>query len=406
METFFYKANTEDGNPVTGTIEADNVSLVAAELYAMGYIPLSISEKKKNPFDRLTLRMNRVSLDDQIFFTRQLYAIIKSGMPILSGLNALGQQLENKRMKEVIIAVTRDVDKGQRFSAALAKHPDVFSELYVNMIDSGETGGSLEDVLEKLISALEFNRKTKENLKVAIRYPMMVVVALGIAFSVLVTAVIPKFAKLFEKSAMILPLPTRIMIGINYVVQNYWPLVLAAIFLSVAGFYTYVRTKSGRLNWDRTKLQIPVIGPVFMKIYLSRFAGILETLTRTGISMDTALELVSRNIGNEFLASRVRDVTENVRRGLGLTRSLIESKVFPPLVIQMVLTGEESGALDDMLHEVNAYYEREVDYTVSRLSSYIEPILTIGLGVMVLFLALAIFLPWWDSMQVFKGGGK
>ncbi len=405
MATYSYKGVTGTGVAVRGQVQAESAALAAAELSGMGYIPVSISEKKESPLDELAAHLwNRVDPDQIIFFTRQLFTIIKSGIPLLSGLGALEQTMEDKRMREVVAAVRKDVDQGKRFSAALSKHPAVFPELYVNMVDCGEMGGFLEETLLRLIRALEFNRKTRTNVKSALRYPLMVVSGLGIAFVVIVTLVIPRFAVIFEKSNMALPLPTRVMIGLNYVVQGYWYLVLLVMAALTGAFISYVRTDSGRLEWDHFKLKMPILGPIFMKIYLSRFASTLETLTRTGISMDVALEVVSRNIGNEYIAQKVREMTARVQEGLGLTKALLDSRIFPPLVVQMALTGEESGSLDDMLREVSDYYEREVEYTIGRLSSYIEPILIVGLGVMVLFMALAIFLPWWNMMDVMKGG--
>lgn len=402
MPTFTYKAQTKDGYPVSGIMDANSPSAVATQLDSTGYLPISITEKKTFSFDDLSSKFERVRAEDLIFFTRQLLTIIKSGIPLLAGLKAIGQQTENKKLKNVISAIVTDVDQGNTLSGALSRHPKVFSELYINMIDAGEIGGTLNVTLERLISTLEFNRKTTANLKAAMRYPVFVVVALCVAFGVLVAFVIPQFAMIFERSTVELPMPTRIMILLNSVVQNYWYyLLFGTVFLAVA-FFLYIRQESGRLNWDHLKLKTPVLGPIFLKIYMSRFCNMLETLSRSGITIVTALELVSRSVGNEYIALKIREIAEKVKSGRGITNPLKESEVFPPLVVQMIFTGEETGTLDDMLWEVSDYYEKEVDYSVSRVSSYIEPILTVGLGLMVLFLALAIFLPWWDMIKAFK----
>ena len=404
MPTFTYKAQTEGGFPVSGTIEARSPSAAAIQLDSMGYLPISITEKKTFSFDDLIVRFERVRAEDLIFFTRQLLTVIKSGIPLLSGLKALEQQTENRKLKKVISIVCKDVDQGKSFSVALSRHPDVFPELYVNMIDAGEIGGTLDNVLERLILMLEFSRKTSSSLKAAMRYPLFVVIALCVAFGIVVTFVIPKFTVIFEQSTAKLPIPTRIMILLNFVVQNYWYYVLLGIVFLATAFYIYIRTESGRLNWHHLKLKIPILGQIFLKIYMSRFSSMLETLSRSGVAIDVALGVVSRTIGNEYIALKIREITEKVKEGRGITNALRESEVFPPLVIRMVFTGEEAGSLDDMLAEVTNYYEREIDYSVSRLSSYIEPILTVGLGLMVLFLALAIFMPWWDMIKVFRGG--
>ena len=403
MPTFTYKALTEDGSSLKGTIEAESQPLAAMQLDTMGYIPISISEKKPSIFDDPGSRFEKVKAEDLIFFTRQLYTVIKAGISLLSGLKALEEQTENKKLKKVLSIVAKDIDGGKSFSDSLSAHPEVFNELYVNMIEAGEIGGSLDEILERLIIMLEFSRKTSANLKAAIRYPIMVVVSLFVAFGVIITFVIPKFAVIFEKSTVALPIPTRIMMLLNFLVQNYWYYGVFIAGALVAAFFLYTRSKSGKLQWDYLKLKIPILGNVFLKIYMSRFSSMLETLSRSGTSIVIALEVVSRTIGNEYIAHKINGIAEQVKTGKGITNSLRESKVFPPLVIQMVQTGEETGALDEMLGEITNYYEREIDYTVSRMSSYIEPILTVGLGIMVLFIALAIFLPWWDMMEAFKG---
>lgn len=403
MPTFEYKAVDEDGAPVKGSLEAESESAAAGELHDKGYFPLSVTEKRDLLKKNLSF-LETVRLDDIVFFTRQLRAIVKSGLPLLTGLTALGQQVENNRMKQVIADIRTDIDHGQRFSAALARHPKIFPEVYVNMVDMGEAAGNLDDVLPRLIRSLEFDRKTRTNLKAAMRYPMFVMIALGIAFTVLITQVVPKFAVIFAKSKVELPLPTRIILLIsNFAKENYYFMVGIPVLMALL-FIMYTRTKSGRINFDHFKMKLPIFGPIFIKIYASRFSGTIETLIRTGISIDVALEITSRNIGNAYIAMKIHDITEKVKKGLGLARSLQESGIFPPLVLQMVATGEESGSLDDLLVEVTEYYEREVDYTVSRLSAYIEPILTVGLAFMVLFVALAIFLPMWDSARVMRSG--
>ncbi|MFH1147612.1 MAG: type II secretion system F family protein [Pseudomonadota bacterium] len=399
MPTFDYKAVTEDGSPIKGSLEADSESTAAGELHNKGYFPLSVTRRR----DLLKKNINifdRVRLDDIVFFTRQLHAIVKSGVPLLTGLTALEQQVENNLMKQVIADIRKDVDHGRKFSAALSKHPKIFQEVYVSMVDMGEASGNLDEVLPRLVRSLEFDRKTRTNLKAALRYPTFVVLALCGAFLVLITKVVPKFAGIFARSKVELPLPTRMLLGLSSCIQEYYYLTIAVLFLLVASFILYIRTKRGRINFDHFKMKIPILGPIFVKIYASRFCGTIETLIRTGISIDVALDITARNVGNAYIALKIEGITDKVKKGLGLARSLQESGIFPPLVLQMVATGEESGSLDDLLMEVTEYYEREVDYTVSRLSSYIEPILTVGLAAMVLFMALAIFLPMWDSMRI------
>jgi len=405
MATFTYKAQKEDGSKITGSIVANSSNAAAVQLEELGYVPISINEKKDRSFTNLNLSMTPVKDEDLIFFTRQLRAVIKSGIPILAGLEAISEQTENKRLKKIISEICCEVDQGNSFSAALSKYPQVFSEVYRNMVCTGEVSGNLQNILERLILVLEFNRKTKDNLKAAMRYPLIVVIALCTAFSFLVTMVIPKFATIFAGSEMELPLPTRVMLGINFMVQNYWYYIIGGVAIGAVFLILFVRTKSGRVAFDRTILNIPILGAVFLKIYMSRFSYMLEALSRSGVPIVNALETVSNTVGNEYIAGKIRVMAEKVNTGRRVSDTIKESGVFPPLVYRMISTGEDAGSLDEMLHEVADYYAGETDYTVNRLSSYIEPVLTIALGVMVLFMALAIFLPWWDMIKVFKGGG-
>lgn len=404
MATFTYKAHKEDGSKISGSIVANSSNAAAIQLEELGYTPITINEKKETSLKDLNLLFAQVKSEDLIFLTRQLRTVIKSGIPLLAGLEAISEQTENKKLKRVISEVCCDVDQGTSFSTALSKHPGIFSEVYRNMVYTGEMGGNLPNILERLICVLEFNRKTKDNIKAAMRYPLMVIIALCLAFSILVTFVVPKFAMIFKNSKMLLPLPTRVMLGINYVVQNYGYHVIGGIALVALLLVLYIRTKSGRIVCDRMLLKIPILGPVFLKIYMSRFSYMLEALSRSGVPIVQAMETVSGTIGNEYIACKIKDMAEKVSAGRRISETIRETGIFPPLVYQMIATGEEAGSLDEMLHEVADYYSGETDYTVSRLSSYIEPVLTVALGIMVLFIALAIFLPWWDMIQVFKGG--
>ncbi len=393
MSTFRYKAQAEDGSYISGSIEAGSSSLAAFQLEDQGYTPVSIFEKKGLSFSDLNLVFTRVKSEDLIFFTRQLFTTIKSGIPLLSGLEAIGEQTDNKRLKEVIAVVHSDVDQGSRLSDALSRHPGVFSKIYTNMIYSAEVSGRLQDVLERVILMLEFNRKTMDDLKTAMRYPLMVITAICTAFSFLVTFVIPKFSLVFKGSKMQLPYPTRVMLSINYIVQNYWFYVLGGIALGVIFLFLYIRTESGRLAWHRTKIKIPILGPVLLKIYMSRFCNIFETLTRSGVPIVNALETLSEAIGNEYIGIKIREIAEKVSEGRKLADTFRESQVFPPLVVHMISTGEEAGALDEMLEKVATFYEDAVDNSVDNLSALMEPIIMSVLGVLVGGLMIAMYLP-------------
>ncbi len=403
MPNYRYKAKSEYGE-VTGIVKANLASEVTKMLKDAGYTNITVEERKGVSLDKLTNIFQRVRPEDLIFFTRQMRALYKSGVPILSGLKAIGEQTSNPKLKAIITDISSSIDQGNKLSDALAQNSKIFSKVYTNMVYTGEMSGNLHQVLEKLISILEFNKKTTDNLKAAVRYPITVVITLCAAFIFLVIYVLPKFVDIFKTSNVALPLPTRIMIGINHIAHNYWFFLLGGIALLSVGFYLFTRQEYGRLFWDQSKLRFPIIGDFFLKIYMSRFSATLEALTKSGVPIVNALDVVSGTIGNEFISSKINEVGEKIKVGTGLTDAIKESGVFPPLVIQMILTGEKAGSLDDMLIEVTDYYEREIEYSINKLSSYIEPILTITLGIMVVFFALAVFLPWWDLIKVVKGG--
>jgi type II secretory pathway component PulF len=407
MTAFAYRARDERGLLVTGSMEGASKRDVFVQLDNMGLIPVSAVESRKATFeiDQFLLRFQRVKDDDLIFFTRQFQTIIRSGIPLVSGLRALEEQTNNERLSGAIKSIGQDIDKGQSLSDALSKHKGIFSELYVSMVRAGELSGSLEEVLERLSGVLEFQMKTKEMLKSAMRYPVFVVVTLAIAFVVLVNVVVPKFAPIFKNSKVALPLPTQVLLLINDIFQKYTVVAIVAAFVLVASFLLYKRTAIGTYTIDRLKLAVPLIGEIVLKICMGRFAFTLENLVRAGIPIVRTLDIVSRAVGNEYIAKKIQEIAVSIEKGKGISRPLKDAKIFPPLVIHLVATGEETGSLEEMLREVSIHYDREVSYSVARLSAWIEPILTVGLAGMVLFLALAIFMPWWDMMRAMKGGG-
>jgi len=406
MSTYAWTARDEKGLLVAGTMEADNSKVVFAQLDGMGVYPVSVKEKKRLGFsvDELLVKYERVKPDDIIFFTRQLKTVIRAGLPLISGLRALEEQTHNRKLKHTVKKVYQELDKGQSFSDALGAHPDVFPDLYVSMVKAGEVGGVLDDVLDRLAQLLEFQMKTKEMFSSAIRYPVMVVGAIIIAFFVLVTFVIPKFALLFQGSTMQLPLPTRILLATNDLVQNYGIYLLGAIVVFTVAAVIYARTAQGKYVKDKVKLSIPFVGSIILKICMSRFAYTQENLIRAGVPIVTTLQIVARTVGNEVITRKVLEIGEMVEKGRGIARPMKDSGIFPPLVLHLVATGEDTGSLEEMLREVSIHYDSEVSYSLARLSSWIEPILIVSLGGMILFIALAVFLPWWSMMDALKGG--
>jgi type II secretory pathway component PulF len=407
MGTFTYRARDEKGSLITGTLDGDGKQAVYQQLDAMGLFPISASEIGRgfSSLDDIFVRFQRVKYDDLVFFTRQLQTVVRVGIPLISGLKALEEQTSNTRLKAAIRTICQDVDRGQSFSDALSKHKGIFPELYTSMVKAGELGGSLEEVLERLSGVLEFQMRTKEMLKSALRYPMFVIGTLVIAFIVLINVVVPKFVPFFKGSKVALPLPTQILLLISDIMSAYGVFVISAIIAIIALFFLYIRTERGSFLFDNFKLKIPLIGPIILKICMGRFAFTLENLVRAGVPIVKTLEIVSRTVGNNFIARKVLEIGVKIERGRGISRPMRDAKIFPPLVIHLVSTGEETGSLEEMLREISTHYDREVTYSVARLSAWIEPILTAGLATMVLFLALAIFMPWWNMMSAMKGGG-
>lgn len=406
MGKFTYRARDERGSLVQGIMEAENRGIVYTHLDGMGLLPVSVVEENKGSLDlqAFFMRYQKVKYDDLIFFTRQLQTIVKAGIPIISGLKALEEQTVNPKLKQIIGNIHQDIDRGIGFSDAIEKHKGVFPEMYISMVRAGEMGGLLDDVLEKLSGILEFQMRTKEMLKSAMRYPIMVISGIIIAFFVIVTFVIPRFAVMFKASKVELPLPTKIMLFINTLVQSYGVYTFSFIVAVIVALIFYIRTERGKLVFDKYKLKIPIVGQIILKICMSRFAYMFENMVRAGVPVIRALEIVARTVGNEYIAQKIIEIQGKIEKGKGISKPLKESRIFPALVIHLVSTGEETGSLEEMLREVSIHYDREVTYSINRLSAWIEPIMTVVLSVMILFLALAVMMPWWNMMSALKGG--
>lgn len=406
MPSYRYKARDKYGALFTGTIDTAGRDDVAAQLDNLGYIPVLIEEVREGIFSpEFFERFQVVHPQDMIILSRQLATLISAGLPFITSFDALIEQTENKRLKRIINQVRKDVEGGSSFSDALSKHPKVFSNLYISMIRAGEAGGVLDEILERLASLAEHEAETRARIKAATRYPKIVIFSLAAAFIILVTFVIPRFAALYANFKVKLPLPTRILIGINNLVTGYWHIIIASVVAAIFLARWYLKTEAGRVQWDSLKIRLPVFGPIFLKTALSRFARVFGTLTRSGLPILQTLEIVSNTVGNVIISRTVDNIRDSVRQGRAIVQPMKVSKIFPPVVIQMVAIGEESGRMEEMLMKVSDYYDTDVEYAIRNLSTSLEPILLGVIGVAVLFLALAIFLPWWNLINVFRGGG-
>jgi len=400
---FEYKVRDKFGKLVTGVVEADSDKIAGSKLKQMGYTPISVKPKREESgISRLFTAFQKVKFSDLNMFTRQLVSLQKAGLPLLTSLGSIRDQTHGDILNATLSMVIKDIESGAHFSEALEKHPRVFDELYVNMVKAGEAGGMLDDVLERLAILGEHEEQTKTKIKTATRYPIIVICALAIGFLILTTFVIPRFANLFNQFNTTLPLPTRVLIWMNYAITNFWWLILMIAAGIAFAFNSFIKTEAGRFWWDGFKLKVPIFGPLFTKITMSRFARITGTLTKSGVPILHILELTSRGVGNAVIARAIENISVSVNEGKGMSEPMKLSGMFPPAVIQMVSAGEATGKVDELLLHVSDYYDSQADYTISNLTASIEPILIFVLGCGVLFIALAIFLPMWNLMSLFK----
>lgn len=396
MPTFEYKAIDQNGSEVIDVLEAPNEDAVAGKLQQRGYLPITIKSQKSDSSKIQFFSKRKIKEEEVIVFTRQMLTLLKAGVPLLSALEALTEQAENETLKEIIQKVYVDIESGLSFSDALKKHPKVFSELYINTVRAGEMGGALDEVLERMALLMEHDLETRSRVKAAMRYPIIVVVSLILAVVVLMLLVVPNFIDLFKKMGVELPLPTRMLIGAYYGLTNYWYIIISVIVVSAVAFYKYKNTEKGAYNWDQFLINVPVFGNLNLKTAMSRFTRMFETLNSSGLPILQTLDISAKTVGNRVVGGEIENAAYGILQGEGIAGPLSKGKIFPPMVIRMISIGEQSGSLDDMLLNISKHYDSEVEYAVKNLTSMIEPILTVGVGIIVLFLALAIFLPMWS----------
>ena len=390
---------------MTGTIEAPSVEVAGTDLYQKGYFPIAVEEESVSVSINLSdlwKRFKKVKPEEIILFSQQLSTLYKAGLPLLSGLKGLRDQIMNQRLKEILEEIGLQVEGGNTLFGAMSKHPDVFSVVYLNMIRAGETSGRLGESLDRYVALADRELRSRQKVKEATRYPKIVVFSVIIAFIVLLAFVIPRFAQVYAQFNTTLPLPTRIMIGTNNLFHHYWYLILPEFLLIPILVRRYIRTEKGRVFWDRLKTRIPGFGRLFVIAALSRFAHTFVMLNKSGIPILQTLEVTSTTINNVVISQSIEEISRQVREGRTLADSMKETGRFTPLVIQMVGVGETTGTLDEMLIRITEYYDIELENAIKKMTTYIEPALTLFMGVVVLFLALAVFLPWWNMAKLFR----
>jgi len=398
---FAYKARNARGELAEGVLESADSSAVADQLVSSGMTPVEITATKAVVENSASIWLQRLFAEkvgpmDVQLFSRQLYTLLKAGVPIMRGLAGLQESTMNKAFAKVLQDVRESLDSGRELSVSLSRQPQIFSPFYISMVRVGEMTGMLDQVFLRLFDHLEFERETRERVKAALRYPIFVLAAMVAAMAIINLFVIPAFAKVFASFHAELPLMTRILLGTSNFTVKYWPLLLVIIIAAVAGFRLYVGTVEGKYNWDKLKLRLPVAGRIVLKGTLARFARSFALTSHSGVPIVQGLTVVAQVVDNDYIAKRIDQMRESIERGDSVLRAAVATGVFTPVVLQMIAVGEETGELDDLMQEIAEMYDREVDYEVKTLSAQIEPILIIGLGILVLILALGVFLPMWD----------
>jgi type IV pilus assembly protein PilC len=398
-DTFNYKVRDRAGNQITGSLQADSEALVLHRLREMGYTPLDVTKVKKG-FGSIELGSSKVKLKQLSVFSRQFATMVNSGLPILRGLSILSEQTENKELSRVLVMARLDVEQGASLSQAFQKHPKVFNDLYVSMIRSGETGGSLDDTLLRLAALLEREVYLRGKIKSAMTYPVAVVGLVLLIMSAMLLFVVPQFKNIYAQLGSTLPLPTQVLLKMSEFMKSYWYIMIMLAFAVRFAFKRYKKTDNGRDVIDAAKLKVPVFGSLFQKSSLSRFSSTLAMLLHSGVPILGALDIVSETVNNRVLARAVTDVQNSVREGESIAKPLSKHAVFPPMVVQMIAVGEETGQVDVMLEKVAEFYDQEVEASVDSLTSLIEPILIAVIGMFVGAAVIALYMPMFNIIKI------
>jgi type IV pilus assembly protein PilC len=403
---FAYQAIDESGKTISSVVEAESVEIANNILLARGYIPTSVTAEggvsPRQTWSSLKARLTPIRSPELILFTKQFRTMLRAGVSMIKLLQVLEQQTENLNLKKVAASMIQDIQEGSSLYDAFRKHPHAFSRLYCGMVRAGENSGALPDVLDRLVYIIDHENKIRSDIKSALQYPIIVVTFLVVAFIILLTFVVPKFVKIFLSAGLNLPLPTRICMLMYGYFANYWYLVIGGLFVLGVGLYFYLKTASGKFVRDRFLMRLPVLGPLFIKSAMSRFASIFSILQSSGVAVLGSMKILSETIGNAAISREFDQIIGQLEEGRGIAKPLESAKYFTPLVINMVAIGEESGNLEEMLKEVSDHYDTELEYAMKKLTDAIGPALTVGLAAVVGFFALAIFLPMWDLIGIVK----
>jgi type IV pilus assembly protein PilC len=403
-DSYAYRVRTAEGQVVTGKMDADGEAAVANRLRSQGFIPIQISrEARVSTKTELHIFPQRVKLKDLAVFSRQFATMINSGLSLLRTLNILSEQTENPLLAKTIGLLRDDVERGSSLSASMSKHPKVFSTLFVAMVRAGETGGQLDTVLMRVADNFEADYRLRQKVKSAMTYPVVVAGIAILLVTVMLLFIVPTFAKMFDDLGGTLPLPTQLLLTLSNAAKFLLP---AFVLISIVAFFTYKRLRASnadmRLRFDQVKLKIPIFGDLFQKVAISRFSRTLALLLRAGVPVLQALDIVAESTGNEVIARASQDLKESVRSGETMAGPLAKHAVFPPMVVQMIAVGEDTGALDAMLDKISDFYDQEVESTTESLTSLIEPIMIAVLGGIVGAMVIALYMPMFKIFELIK----
>ena len=400
MPLFAYKIIDANGREKRGTIESPNKATVKSKFLAEGYYITEIKERSGNQgfsFDFLrkmfSFGVKRVPLDEVAAMTRLLATLQKAKIPLVEAIDAVAQQQENPVMKDALIIIKGKMQEGYSFSKSAREFPNIFDDLFCNMIAAGEESGATDQVLMRLSGFMESQVDLKNKVKSAMTYPIVLMCVAVLVVGVLFTVVIPKLSKMFEDVKMALPLQTKILLGLSSFIGNWWWLVAILIFAAVVLFKRYISTPKGELWWAKVKITAPVLGRVNRQVAISRFAETLSTLLHSGVPILNALDIVKKIIDNKILENAVGVARENIKEGESIAVPLKRSGEFPPIVIQRIAIGEQSGELEEMLETLSASYTKEVTYTMEKLTSMLEPLMIVGLAGVIGFIVFAVVMP-------------
>jgi type IV pilus assembly protein PilC len=400
--TYDYKVRDRTGKMVSGQLVGDSESLVMAKLREMGMTPVKVKQANAGLKMEINLRPGHVKLKSLAIFGRQFATMVNSGLPILRALAILADQTESTELKKVLTQVRVDVEQGASLSGAMSKHPKAFNDLFLAMVRSGETGGVLDNVLLRLADTIEKEVELRRKIKSAMTYPIAVVALVVLLLSAMLFFVVPQFESIYATLGGTLPLPTRVLLGASRVVRGYWYIVGLGAFAFSFLFRRYKKTPAGKAMVDSIKLKVPIFGSLFHKTAIARFSSTLGMLLRSGVPILQALEIVSQTVNNTVMAKAIGDVQGSVREGESIARPLSRHAVFPPMVVQMLAVGEETGAVDTMLDKVADFYNSEVSAAVDSLTSLIEPLLIAVIGGCVGAAVIALYMPMFNIIKLLQ----